>query len=298
MLKSMTGYAEATLQERDWTLRLAIRSLNHRFLDLHIRLPVELEFCEPVMRQGLRNKICRGHLDVSAQISRKDKASVQVNRDALTGYVSLVRELRREYSFDSSPNPAELLRLPGVLVSEHGPVDEETRRTISGAVERCLAEAIARLDEMRTQEGQALAKELGQRAQKIQEVAAKLEALNRKAQPQYFQLLQNRLQKLLVSVAPEPSRITQEAAILAERSDITEEVTRLRSHIGQFEQMISTGGEMGKKLDFLLQEMQREANTLMAKSPGVEADGIAITDLGLQLKAEIEKLREQVQNVE
>src|SRR3970282_164404 len=118
MLKSMTGYAEATLQERDWTLRLAIRSLNHRFLDLHIRLPVELEFCEPVMRQGLRDKICRGHLDVSAQISRKDMASVQVNRDALTGYVSLVRELRREYSFDSSPNPAELLRLPGVLASE------------------------------------------------------------------------------------------------------------------------------------------------------------------------------------
>lgn len=298
MLKSMTGYAEATLQERDWTLRLVIRSLNHRFLDLHVRLPSELEFCEPAIREGLRKKICRGHLDVTAQVSRKEMANVQVNRDVLAAYMSLVRELRREYSLDSSVDLAELLRLPGVLAGEHGPVDEESRRAISGAVERCLAEAIARLEEMRAEEGQALAKELGQRAQKMQQVAAQLEALNRKAQPQYFQLLQNRLQKLLVSVAPEPSRITQEAAILAERSDITEEVTRLRSHIGQFEQMISSGGEMGKKLDFLLQEMQREANTLMAKSPGVEADGIAITDLGLQLKAEIEKLREQVQNIE
>ncbi len=298
MLKSMTGYAEATLQEQNWTLRLAIRSLNHRFLDLHIRLPVELEFCEPAIRQGLREKICRGHLDVTAQVSRKDMAAVQVNRDALSSYMNLVRELRREYSLDSSPDLAALLRLPGVIVSEYGPVDEEGRRGISSAVERCLVEAIARLEEMRTREGQALTKELGQRAAKMEELVGNLEALNRKAQPQYFQLLQKRLEKLLVSVAPEPSRITQEAAMLAERSDITEEVTRLSSHIAQFQQMISTGGEIGKKLDFLLQEMQREANTLMAKSPGVEAEGIAIADLGLKLKVEIEKLREQVQNVE
>jgi uncharacterized protein (TIGR00255 family) len=151
---------------------------------------------------------------------------------------------------------------------------------------------------MRRSEGSILQKELSERTARIQAMATKLEELNRKAQPQYQQLLQTRLQKLLAPIAPEPSRIAQEAAVLAERSDITEEVTRVRCHTTQFEQLISSGGEIGKKLDFLLQEMQREANTLMAKSPGVEADGIAITDLGLQIKAEIEKLREQVQNVE
>ncbi len=298
MLKSMTGYAEANLQEQDWTLRLAIRSLNHRFLDLHIRLPVELEFCEPAIRQALREKICRGHLDVTAQISRKELAGVRVNRDVLASYMNLVRELRREYSLDGSADLGGLLRLPGVIAGEQGPLDEAERRAISEAVERCLGEAIARLEEMRAREGQALAKELGERVARLQELAAKLEEMNRKAQPQYFQLLQKRLERLLGSVVPDPARIAQEAATLAERGDITEEVTRLRSHIAQFEQTISAGGEVGKKLDFLLQEMQREANTLMAKSPGVEADGIAIADLGLKLKAEIEKLREQVQNVE
>ncbi len=298
MLKSMTGYAEATVQERDRTLRLAIRSLNHRFLDLHIRLSVELEFCEPMIRQALREKIHRGHLDVTGQITRKELAGVQVNRQALVSYMNLVRELRREYSLDASPDLAGMLRLPGVIVGEEGPFDEEERRCVSSAVERCLREAITCLEAMRTREGQALAKELGERAAKLRELAAKLEEMNRKAQPQYFQVLQKRLDKLLGSVAPDPARIAQEAAMLAERSDITEEVTRLGSHITQFEQIISSGGELGKKLDFLLQEMQREANTLMAKSPGVEADGIAIADLGLKLKAEIEKLREQVQNVE
>src|SRR5438445_405427 len=181
--KSMTGYAQARVQHNGWALRISLRSVNHRFLDLHLRLPEGFDAFEPLIRQAVRERLRRGHVDVTLHFDPAGPAAVQVNR-------------------------------------------------------------------------------------------------------------------ALGETAMDPARLAQEAALLAERGDISEELARLRSHVEQFAKLLDGAGELGKKLDFLLQEMHREANTMLSKTPGVEAEGLAITSLGLEIKGEIEKLREQVQNVE
>jgi uncharacterized protein (TIGR00255 family) len=293
----MTGYAQAHAEENGLALRVSIRSVNHRFLDLHVRLPEGWEPLEPRLRQRVRQRVRRGHVDVALRIEPTGSVTIQLNHALAAAYARAAQELSAEFATSPSIDFVALLRLPGVVAGAGMPSEEDVERAAALAV-RCLDEALARLDEMRVAEGASLAAEMRARLRNIAESAAQIEKLAATLRPEYARRLGERLAELLGNAAIEPARLTQEAALLAERSDVSEEVARLRSHLQQFEALLESDPEAGKKLDFLLQEMQRESNTMLSKTPGVEGQGLAITDLALDVKAEVERLREQMQNVE
>jgi len=300
---SMTGYAQARTEYNGWGIRISLRSVNHKFLDLRVRLPEGFEMFEPRLRQVARERIRRGHVEVMVAADAAGASAVKVNRALAEAYLREAEELRREMHLGNEPDVVAILRLPGVVAGSALaiPEDEEEQEKLGVELAACLEMAIARLDEMRRHEGAHLAEEMLGRLAEIAEHAAKIESKAETARPAYAKHLEARLKETAGAVGVDPTRVAQEAAILAERGDVSEELSRLKSHVAQFGRLLQgagSAGELGKKLDFLLQEMQREANTLMAKSPGVEAQGLAITDLGLEIKSEIEKLREQVQNVE
>ena len=299
--KSMTGYAQAHIEQNGWSLRVSVRSVNHRFLDLHVHLPEGFEPFEPRMRQLLRERVRRGHIDVTLHFEPAGPAAVQVNREVAEAYLRIAEDLRRQFGMKTEPDLMALLRLPGVIAASGtlgGKGSEDEQERLATQVAACLEEALTRLDEMRRAEGRLLAEEMSGRLVHIAEKGAQIRALAEQSRPAYARRLEMRLKELLGDTQLEPARLLQEAALLAERSDISEEIARLASHIDQFQKLLSVAGEAGKKLDFLLQEMQREANTMLSKTPGIEAEGLAITDLALEVKSEIEKLREQAQNVE
>jgi uncharacterized protein (TIGR00255 family) len=300
-LKSMTGYAQARIEQDGWSLRISLRSVNHRFLDLHLRLPEGFDAFEQRIRQVLRERVPRGHIVVALHCEPAGAAAVVVNREVAEAYLRAAEDLRQKFSMKSEPDLIALLRLPGVIAGTGGAggtLKEGEQERLGAMVSACLEQALTRLEEMRRSEGRLLAEEMTRRLSHIAGHAERIEALAERSRPAYARRLETRLKELVGSSLLDPARLALEAALLAERGDISEEIARLRSHADQFEKLLSGAGELGKKLDFLLQEMQREANTLLSKTPGIEAEGLAITDLALEVKAEIEKLREQVQNVE
>ena len=296
-LKSMTGYAQAHAVENGWSLRVSVRSVNHRFLDLHLRVPEGFELLEPRMRQMVRERLRRGHLDVTLRYELAGPAAVGINQDVAAAYVQAAEALRQKFGIHAEPDMASILRLPGVIGPPSAALDTELAR-LEDTVARCLGEALEKLDRMRAQEGEALRQEMAGRLASIAGLAAKVAPLAERARPAFARRLELRLKDLLGETSIEPARLAQEAALAAERSDVSEELTRLASHVRQFESLLAGAADVGKKLDFLLQEMQREANTLLSKTPGTETEGLAITELALEIKSEIEKLREQVQNLE
>jgi uncharacterized protein (TIGR00255 family) len=296
-LKSMTGYAQARAVENGWSLRVTIRAVNHRFLDLHLRIPEGFEPLEPRIRQLLRERVRRGHLDVTLYYELAGPAAVGVNHDVAAAYLKAVNSLREEFGIATEPDLASILRLPGVIGPPAASLEEELER-LEKVVMHCLNEALVKLDAMREEEAGHLREEMSARLHGIAALAAKVDVLAGNARPAFARRLQTRLQELLGEAQLDPTRLAQEASIAAERSDVTEELARLRSHVQQFQSLLVGASDVGKKLDFLLQEMQRESNTLLSKTPGNEAEGLEITRLGLEIKSEIEKLREQVQNIE
>lgn len=296
-LRSMTGYAHAQVIESGWSLRISVRSVNHRFLDLHLRVPEGFEPLEPRIRQIVRERVRRGHLDVTLHYDPAGPAAVGVNREVAAVYLQAVNSLRAEFGIVTQPDLAAILRLPGVIGPAAASIEEELGR-LESAVTRCLAESLDKLDRMREQEGNHLREEMSARLRSITQLAAEVEPLAERVRPAFAQRLEQRLKDLLSEAQLDPTRLAQEAAIAAERSDISEELARLRSHVQQFETLLAGASDIGKKLDFLLQEMQRETNTLLSKTPGSEAEGLEITRRALEMKSEVEKLREQVQNIE
>jgi uncharacterized protein (TIGR00255 family) len=302
-LRSMTGYAQARSEQNGWNLRVSLRSVNHRFLDLRVHIPEGFEVLEPRMRELVRDRLQRGHVDLTLHIEVSKSAGVQVDRKLAADYLRAIEELRQEFKLAPEPHLVALLRLPGVVASPSSgalpeSLNEEELRQLGRQVSACLEEALLRLDEMRQEEGRSLARDMNSLVKSIGDKTARLEVLCEQSRPVYAQRLKVRLQELMGSLPVDPVRVAQEAAVLAERADVSEELIRLRSHVDQFGRLIGEAGEIGKKLDFLLQEMQREANTMLSKTPGLGQEGLDMTELGLQIKADIEKLREQVQNVE
>ncbi|MGH7837544.1 MAG: YicC/YloC family endoribonuclease [Candidatus Binataceae bacterium] len=293
----MTGYAQARAIENGWSLRVTIRSVNHRFLDLHLRLPEGFEPLEPRIRQMVRERVRRGHLDIPWHYELAGPAAVGVNQEVAAAYVAAVHALRKKFNIQAEPDLASILRLPGVIGAAAASIEEELGR-MEEIVARCLAESLDKLDRMRELEGSHLREEMSARLARIAILAEKVAALAERARPAFARRLDARLKELLGESQLDPARVAQEAAIIAERSDVSEELARLASHVRQFESLMVGASETGKKLDFLLQEMQREANTLLSKTPGNEAEGLEITGMGLEIKSEIEKIREQVQNIE
>ncbi|MGH9562597.1 MAG: YicC/YloC family endoribonuclease [Terracidiphilus sp.] len=296
-LKSMTGYAQSQATGSGWTIRVSVRSVNHRFLDLHLRLPEGFEPLEPRMRQMVRERLRRGHVDVTLRYEVSGPAAVGVNQEIAASYLQAANALREQFGIRTEPDLASILRLPGVIGPPTASLDHDLAQ-LEELAAQCLSEALGRLDRMREQEAAALCDEMSSHLANLSSLAVRVQTLTERARPTYARRLEARVKELLGETALDPARVVQEASLAAERSDVSEELARLASHIRQFESLLSGSADVGKKLDFLLQEMQREANTLLSKTPGSEAEGLQITEFGLEVKSEIEKIREQVQNIE
>jgi uncharacterized protein (TIGR00255 family) len=296
---SMTGFARVSGRVSDLlSWNLSLKSVNHRFLDLHLRMPAGAESLEMRLRRLLKEKVLRGHLEVTLSVERGLRPSAHFDRDLLQGYIAAFRAAAAESELKQQPDLNAIFRLPGVLTGEARFTEQEVQ-ALEEDVAAQIDPLVEALNRMRAQEGTALASELGATMERLDLAVSQVAHMRQEVQKAYFERLSQRISTLLNgSGVIDRDRIMQEAAILAERSDVEEEVTRLRTHIQHFHSLLKAGGEMGKKLDFLLQEMNREANTLLSKTGGVSGNGSRITDLGLGMKSEIEKAREQVQNLE
>ena len=294
---SMTGFARVAGRVSETLgFSLSLKSVNHRFLDLHMRMPSGAEGVEMQLRRILKEKMKRGHVEVTLSLERSQKAEAGYDHALVAAYVEAFRAAAAEHGLKEEPDLNSVFRLPGVLMSEARSSDEDLK-SVEEAVLREVDGLVTALNTMRAQEGTALADDLRAGMQRLRGLVDEAALLREKVQQAYFERLTQRM-KTMVDGGFDQDRILQEAALIAERSDVEEEVARLRTHIQHFQSLLRAGGEVGKKLDFLLQEMNREANTLLSKTGGVSGNGQRITDLGLGMKSEIEKAREQVQNLE
>jgi uncharacterized protein (TIGR00255 family) len=273
---------------------LSLKSVNHRFLDLHFRLPSNSDALEMKLRRLFKEKLARGHLELTLNLERNGNEAFSLNRELVGGYIQAFRAAATEFGLPADPDLNTILRLPGALDAGTPPADAEELEPIVLAK---AEEALTRLNQMREQEGAETARELSTRMAHVQQACDGVKKYRGSVQQIYTDRLKSRLQELVGSQF-DPERILQEAAMLVDRSEVQEELVRLESHVKHFATLLEQGGEVGKKLDFLLQEMNREANTLLSKTSGLAGDALKITELGLAMKAEIEKAREQVQNLE
>ena len=293
-LKSMTGFAQVKGQATDsLNFSLSLKSVNHRFLDLNLRMPAETDALEMKLRRTLKDKLARGHVDLTLGIERGVGGQFEVNKTLVGGYVAAFRAAAEEFGVTAEPDLNAILRLPGALTSAVATMDGAFEHAVVAKLDEC----ISLLNEMRTHEGAGIERELRERLGQLKSATSEIEKLRGAVSRAYLEKVEARMKELIGGHA-DKDRILQEAALLAERSDIQEEIVRMHNHIAHFLQMLDAGGEVGKKLDFLLQEMNRETNTLLSKTAGVSGEGLRITELGLKMKSEIEKVREQVQNVE
>ena len=309
-IRSMTGFAQVRgeIQRPDGgaSLRaapdaskgrlafsLSLKSVNHRFLDLHFRLPSGTDALEMQLRRLLKEKMARGHVEVSLSLERTSSETFSLNREIVGGYIAAFRAAAAEFSLAAEPDLNAVLRMPGALDSANGSADGE----IEAAVMAKVNEALDRLNQMREEEGRGIARELRERMDHLVDAGKSVQQHRRAVLQNYSERLQSRLQELLAA-SVDKERVLQEAALLVDRSDIQEEIVRLENHVQHFLGLLEKGGEIGKKLDFLLQEMNREANTLLSKTSGLAGEALKITEAGLTMKSEIEKSREQVQNLE
>jgi len=294
-IRSMTGYAQVKEHVSDQlTISLSLKAVNHRFLDLHLRIPNELDAVEIRVRRVLKERLHRGHIEVTLSLERMGGAAFSVNRELVGGYLGAFRQVAEEFGVSAEPDLNAVLKLPGALNAANS---DDASNELEQGVAAALEKAIERLNHMREEEGRGAGAELRERMHHLSKATNEVELLRHKVLKAYHEKIHGRMQELL-NTHVDPDRILQEAAMLAERSDIQEELVRMKNHIQHFLSHLDAGGEVGKKLDFLLQEMNREANTLLSKTTGVAGEALRITELGLAMKSEIEQAKEQVQNLE
>ena len=293
-LRSMTGFAQVRAQvNSQLAFSLSLKSVNHRFLDLHFRLPSDTDALEMKLRRLLKDKMARGHVEVILNLDRSATNGVALNRQLIAGYVEAFRAAADEFGIEGEPDLNVVLRMPGAMDSGA----ERSGEELETAVMACVEEALSRLNEMREEEGRSISTELRARMANLDKAAAGVEAHRSTILRSYSERLQSRMLEVL-GAQVDKERILQEVAVLVDRSDIQEELVRLNAHVKHFLGLLDQEGEVGKKLDFLLQEMNREANTLLSKTSGLAGEALKITEMGLLMKSEIEKAREQVQNLE
>jgi len=293
---SMTGFARAQVNLNDaLTYTLSVKTVNHRFLDVQMRLPNGLDALENDLRKALKDSLVRGHVDLTLNVDRNAQSRAGYNRELISSYVAAFAAARADFSLEGAPDLNSVLRIPGALQG-----DSRTEDDLAALHESVLTQIGPLLEElktMRAREGESLAAILNGTMDRLAEASAGVAELRPEVEQRYQTRLAERLQ---AAVGPtfDKQRLLEEVAVLVERSDIAEELTRMTTHIGHFRELLEAGGEAGKKLDFLLQEMNREANTLLSKTGGTAGRGTKMTELGLAMKAEIEKAREQIQNDE
>lgn len=292
VVKSMTGYGRAveTVNGREFTVEL--RSVNNRYLDCSVKLPRMLSFGEDSVKQAVKATISRGKVDVFITQRAEDAvdAQVKLNSAVAAGYVAAMRQMAQELNIREDISVALVSGMPDVFTVDKPQVDEEQLLSdLMGVVKA----ALGNFDAMRAKEGTALKNDLCARGNTIRELVSQVEAGSAQTVADYRTRLYNKLQEVLANTAIDESRILTEAAIFADKVAVDEETVRLRSHLEQMDAMLETGGPIGRKLDFLLQEMNREANTIGSKCTDVRLARIVV-----EIKAELEKIREQTQNIE
>ena len=293
----MTGFARVRKIAEDTEIVLSLKSVNHRGLDLHFRLPSALDPIENEVRGIVKAGVARGHVQVNLTLTRLAGDSAGLNRPMLALYMNSFREAAELYQISGQqPDLNAALRVPGMLGM--GAEDEEISDSLAQMVLEAAREAVTALNAFREREGGVLAEEIRQRCSNICSLVSRIDEIRAGAVPAFLNRLREKLSELLAGVNVDPQRLAQEAAILADRSDVAEELVRLRTHAGQLDAILSGHGEVGKRLDFLLQEMNREANTVLSKTGGLGDLGLTITELALAAKSEIDKIREQSLNLE
>lgn len=292
-MRSMTGYGTGSAGSEGTTVSVEMKTVNNRFLDVHLRMPSSLQAFESALKKQVSGSLTRGRVDVSIQMERTSETTYEVNKELIAGYLASFREIGEEFSLSGEADIATIAKLPGVLTAKEPAAD--------GMLDQLLAEAVGsaieRLQEMRANEGASLYDELALRLDNIERHLGPIESESANVSEEYFKKLSKRIGELLEKAEArteiDEGRLAQEVAYLADRSDISEEITRLRAHISHFRMIMDEENEVGKRLDFLTQELNREANTITSKTAN-----LIVKENALAMKSEIEKIREQVQNIE
>ena len=292
LIKSMTGYGRAveTINGREFTVEL--RSVNNRYLDCSVRLPRILSFTEDAVKQAVKNVVSRGKVDVFISVASEggEEAQITLNKTVLEGYLSALKEIAEEYGVRNDVSVTSLARMPEVLTIEKPKVDEEQ---LAADLLSVVSVALANYNAMRETEGAALDRDLRNRGETILKLVEQVEKGNPQTVSEYKARLEAKIREVLENRSIDESRILTETAIFADKVAVDEETVRLRSHLKQMNAMLDSGGAIGRKLDFLLQEMNREANTIGSKCTDVRLAAVVV-----DIKAELEKIREQTQNIE
>jgi len=297
MIRSMTGFASSTHEDEQATVSITIRSVNHRFLDLQVRLPQFLGGLESIARGVLQKRLSRGRVElvVSVQLRSAAQPSVELNREFVRALSGTLDDAREEGLVSGALTPGDLLRLPqAVTIRERSTktdaaCDAELAANVEGAIERTVGE----LERMRIHEGEHLRTDLEEHRHSLTALFEGLEDAAKTGRSELESRLHDRVRELGLQLPVDEAMIAQEIVRTAARSDVSEELARFRAHLAHWEALVDGDEPCGRKLDFLLQEMNREVNTF-----GAKADGLGISELLISAKAELEKMREQVQNVE
>jgi uncharacterized protein (TIGR00255 family) len=291
MIKSMTGFGHGNAEGHEFSVRAEVRSVNNRFLDVHTRLPQEISSLEITLKKQIQGAIKRGRVDLTLSVEQLTQAQFDINRPLVSGYLAALSQLKNEFGLEGNPSLELVAKLPGALQASQDSTSLD--EALIGGVVTAVSQALAALLEMRLVEGRTLADELSIRLNAIEAQLPAVESEAARLPAIYREKLMKRTQEFLGAGQIDDARIAQEAVILADRSDISEEIARLKSHITQMRDLLDADEEVGKRIDFILQEMNREANTILSKSTDLE-----VSDAAIIIKTEVEKLREQAQNVE
>ena len=292
MIKSMTGYGRAVRTYEGREVTVEVRSVNNRYLDCTVKLPRLYSYAEDRVKQLVKEHVTRGKVDVFITVTNTagEEMKISLNRPVLEGYLAAMQSIAADYPVQNDITVTALSRLPDVFLVEKPDVDEEAR---AKELLETVSEALDQYDAMRTTEGAALEQDLLNRRQTILDLVAKVEERSPITVAEYRARLEAKMQEVLANTSIDESRILTEAAVFSDKVAVDEETVRLRSHLNQLQAMLSTGGAIGRKLDFLLQEMNREANTIGSKGNDLEQARTVV-----DIKAELEKIREQTQNIE
>ncbi len=290
----MTGFGRGYDSGEGYSVTAEIKTVNNRFLDVNLRLPADLQQIESAIKRQITQRLARGRVDVNLTFERESEVAYTLNRPMIEGYIKALRELKDDFGLSGEPDVNSIARLPNVLVSKKSEAESDG---FHEGVERAVSLALDDLEKMRSTEGAALFAEIDSRLAAIESLVPGIEAEAASVADEYRTRLTKRVSEMLqrseIHIEPDPARLAQEVAYLADRADISEEIARLRAHIDQYRAIMGEESDVGKRLDFLTQELNREANTIASKTSNMK-----VKESALSIKSEIEKIREQIQNVE
>ena len=291
MIKSMTGFGKAILEKNLRSYQVEIKSVNHRYLDISVRMPREISYLEEIIRKEISKNILRGKIDVFINFNNNsmEGKEIKINTNLAKQYIKELRKLAEEENLNQDIQVNEIAKYPDVLTVEQNIEDEEIEKEIIEVINK----AVESLLKMKKSEGEKIAKDLNERLEEIQEKVNEVSKFSAGLIGEYIVKLEERIKQILNDQEIDKKRLAEEVVIYADKSSIEEEITRLNSHIAQFKNLLSSEKPVGKKLDFIIQEMNRETNTIGSKSSSLN-----ITNSVIDMKTEIENLREQIQNIE